>query len=787
MNSGIRKVFVTGASGFIGSHLVDRLVAGQYEVTVLLRPGSDLRFLPVDKIKICYGDIRDSAGVTEAMSGCDAVFHVAALASDWGRKKDFHEINVQGTRNVVRAAKEQRVKKVVLVSSIAVLGEEDEEKPKPEEAPYRPDMPYFLSAIFPSDMNYYRETKMLAEQEAVGIAGEGDLNLVVIRPVWVYGPREFHSGPYEFCRAVLQGMRVMPMGRTNRFHVIHVKDLVRGMLLALEKDLSGVHVFNMGNDRAPNIREYFNLYCRNLGIRPPVYLPLWVFYPSAVFLELMAKLLGAKEPFLLTRARVKMFYCHNVYATARAGDVLGFKQTVSLEQGVAETVRWWRQNGFLPIPYDRQRPLQQQFVVGFGRILLDVTMGLTIFLRYFVRLLKGAITLKQYAFFVKRMLLLSKVLGYNKAVKINNVYKIHLYLPAFPSRAFYKAIDKFLITDDATYPTTVVFSMTKACGYHCRHCYQKRDAGEDLPEADLLRLARDIQHAGISMFDIEGGEPLLKYERLLKLIGSLDSEREVWVNTTGHTLTYEKAWRLRQAGLFGVMVSLHHWEAEKHDEFVGFEGAFRIACKAIRIFADTGVTAVINCCPSREMIMDDGIKKILQLGRELGCSFVQVIHEKPAGGWLRRGNTLMDRELIARLCADHWRLNKARELRDFPSLSMQVFESSPEAFGCTAGGIERFYVNAHGEIQPCEFLNVSCGNVQEEPFSVIFDRMRAHFKKPCLSWLCNSEHGRIRRYIEEKKITAFPVTGEDALQLMEQFQNKEEVPLYKKMRLIEKV
>ena len=178
MNTKIKKIFITGASGFIGSHLLDSLIKEQYEVTVLLRPTSNLRFLPIKKVKVCYGDIREYENLKNFMKGCDTVFHVAALAADWGEKKDFYEINVIGAQNVINAANEQGIKRIVFISTNAVLGEEDEKNPKPETASYKPKMAYFLSNIFESDMNYYRETKMLAEKESIKIARENNLNLV---------------------------------------------------------------------------------------------------------------------------------------------------------------------------------------------------------------------------------------------------------------------------------------------------------------------------------------------------------------------------------------------------------------------------------------------------------------------------------------------------------------------------------------------------------------------------------------------------------------------------------
>lgn len=785
MNREIFRVFVTGGNGFIGSHLIDRLIAEGHKVTALVRKTSDLSFLPLDRVQLVEGDIRDFASIKKGMSDCDIIFHVAAFVADWGKEGDFYEINVEGVRNVLQAAKENSIKNVTLISTAGVLGEEDGHVAKPEEFPYSPKMPYFLSRFFESDMNHYRYTKMLAEKEAISFSKNNGINLTIIRPVWVYGPREFHAGPYEFCRSVAEGCRILPMGKNNKFHVIYVKDLIDAIIKAAEKKLIGINIFNIGNTEAPNIREYFNLFCKHLEIKTPFYIPFAIAYPLGIILEAVAKLKSACAPFLLTRARVKMFYCNNIYDVSKSRKILDFTSETSLDKGIRETVGWWKQNGYLRNT-KIEKELNQKYIIGMGRLFLDIHMGVTIFARYFFLLLLGKISLKQYLIFVKRILLLSKVLSYNKAVRINNVYKVHLYLPGFPSKAFYKAIDKFLILDEQTIPTTVVLSMTKACGYNCTHCYQKNDGGDDLSTEKLIKVAQEIQKVGVSMFDIEGGEPLLKFDRLLKLVQSLDDTNEIWINTTGHTLTYEKALKLKQVNLFGVMVSIHHWSYEGHDKFVGKKGAFAIAVSAIRTFERAGVNAVINCCPSLEMINGGGIEKMMELAKALNCSFVQFIHEKPAGAWLKRGNTLMDKELLAGLCKKHIDFNKKINFKNYPSASMQVFEASPIAFGCTAGGIERFYINAHGEVQPCEFLNVSFGNVQEEEFVEIYKRMRQSFKKPTLSWLCNTECAAITNYIVENNITSLPLKKEIAKKFIDNFDISREVPLYKRMKLCEK-
>ncbi|MFC1594594.1 radical SAM/SPASM domain-containing protein [Candidatus Omnitrophota bacterium] len=381
--------------------------------------------------------------------------------------------------------------------------------------------------------------------------------------------------------------------------------------------------------------------------------------------------------------------------------------------------------------------------------------------------------------------MLSKVFSHNKAVRIGSTYKIHLYLPAFPTHAFYNAIDKFLTLKAETIPITIVLSITKACSFTCEHCYQKNDAGEDLPLTTLISAAQEIQDLGISLFDIEGGEPLLRFKRLTTLLEHLDDRSELWINTTGHTLTAEMAQKLDEAGLYGAMISLHHWIPEKHDQFLGRPGSFKIACDAIKLFLKTGIATVINCCPSQEFIAEGGIEKMMDLGKQLNVSFIQMIHEKPAGGWLKRGNTLMDEKIIQMLCKQQATFNGSRAFSDYPSLSMQVFESSPKAFGCTAGGVERFYLNAHGEVQPCEFLNISFGNIQQEPFKKIYNRMRQTFHKPGLHWLCNTENDTIARFVKEHNITSFPIKKEYTNELLRSFKRGNNVKLYEEMKLYE--
>ena len=115
------RVFLTGATGFIGSHLIDRLVEDCYNLTALIRETSDLTFLPIDKITLHKGDLRDKNSLIDAMSDCNVVIHAGAMTSDWGDKKEFYDINVNGTKNVLEAAKSNGINQILFISSTEYL------------------------------------------------------------------------------------------------------------------------------------------------------------------------------------------------------------------------------------------------------------------------------------------------------------------------------------------------------------------------------------------------------------------------------------------------------------------------------------------------------------------------------------------------------------------------------------------------------------------------------------------------------------------------------------------
>ena len=230
------------------------------------------------------------------------------------------------------------------------------------------------------------------------------------------------------------------------------------------------------------------------------------------------------------------------------------------------------------------------------------------------------------------------------------------------------------------------------------------------------------------------------------------------------------------------MVSVHRPDAAGHDAFTGRAGSLAKARAALRLCSERGLFTAINCCPDPEMIDGRGLEQVIAMGRELGCSFVQVIHNKAAGRRLGELDPVAGNPTrLERLRRLHRIHNRAGEGADQPDLSVQVCEESRELFGCTAGGVDRFYLGAGGEVQPCEFLNISFGNVGEEDFETVYGRMRRAFPRPGCNWLCCTQAPFLARLIAERGRERTPLPWAVTRTFIDTWERGEETPLYRRL------
>ncbi|MFH1876187.1 MAG: radical SAM protein [Candidatus Omnitrophota bacterium] len=399
-------------------------------------------------------------------------------------------------------------------------------------------------------------------------------------------------------------------------------------------------------------------------------------------------------------------------------------------------------------------------VTGFRKPLFASRVKLYILFYYLPDVIKGKVSFRRYILFLKRLLYFLSKIYHNKFVGIGNAVRLGLYIPRFPSKAFFTACRKFMVFDAKLPCTTALISVTSACRFNCEHCYQKKDVGKDIDIDLTIAAVKQLQALGVAFFNIEGGEPFLVYDRLRKLCASIDQGAEIWVNATGDGMSIERLKELKSFGLTAIMFSLHSADPEKVNAFMKSDKAWDTLIQGIRLCHEVDVAVAFNSCLKRDDFYNGNFQKVMDKAKELGACLVQIIKPKPSGGWLESGVESfckVDLEKVKELV--HAYNNDAR-YKDYPSISAQIIEEDAAVFGCTAGGTDRFYINAKGDVQPCEFLNISFGNIAEEEFTIIYNRMRSFFTGPGECWLCEKYSPAILQLLKENKLETLPLDEE---------------------------
>ncbi len=341
------KILITGANGFIGHHLVRVFLEKGYEIRVLVRENSDLSLLKKFDIEYFYGDIRDTKSLKKALDGVDGLIHNASLVKDWGNYRDFYEINVNGTKNILEICKKNEIKKILITGTNSVYGEENNHIIKDERYKLDSHYKYSLDKIFPSKMNYYRDTKRMAKELINDYAIKNKMDIVIIEPVWVYGEGEVNGGFYQYIKSIKDGMKIMPGSKKNKFSVIYVRDLADIYLKLFEAENRGVESYLATNPDIKYMDEIYTTFCQKSSLNKPKYIKKGLIYPIAFLIEAFYTIFKIKNPPLLTRARINMFYDNIEYRGLKVEDKIGPIKYTSLEEGIEKTVNWYKEQGLI--------------------------------------------------------------------------------------------------------------------------------------------------------------------------------------------------------------------------------------------------------------------------------------------------------------------------------------------------------------------------------------------------------------------------------------------------------
>jgi nucleoside-diphosphate-sugar epimerase len=327
---------VTGASGLLGSHIVEKLIAMGEPVRALVRPSSDTRLLDQWGVEKVPGDVTDAQSLVEAFKGVRRVYHVAAQVGDWGPWERFVAVTIQGTANMLEAARRAKTERFLHVSSISAYGHPDgEAMVLDESAPLGVNL---------HKWSYYSRAKVEAEKLVWAAHNKGDVPVTVVKPSWLYGPRDRASMP-RLIRAIRAGKARLIGDGTNRLNLTYAGNEAEGCILAATSEKALGQAYNLSSDGTIRQREYINKIAERLGC-PPVTrtVPYGVARGAAFMMELFGHALGRKKPPLVTRYSVWLIGRKCFFSSEKARRELGWQATVGYDEGIRLAVDWCLKN-----------------------------------------------------------------------------------------------------------------------------------------------------------------------------------------------------------------------------------------------------------------------------------------------------------------------------------------------------------------------------------------------------------------------------------------------------------
>jgi nucleoside-diphosphate-sugar epimerase len=332
------KALVTGAAGFVGNHLVEMLVERGDEVRALVQPCQNtdcLRTLP--SVEVTYGDLTDPPSLKRAVQGVQLIYHIAAKTGPWGPEKAYQATNVQGLADLIFAAMEAGVHRIVHTSSITVYGHH-------LRGIVTEDHPYH------AENNPYSRTKIAGEKLIFRLVKEHRAPVVIVRPAWIYGPRDRASFA-RFVNLVASGKGWILGNGNNIVPVVYVRDVAQGLIKAGDAGDEAVgRAYNIADDRRVTQAEYLNTIADALKVpRISRKLPFSAIYFAGRSAEALWRVRAELAPALrlqqtpppLTTYGVTLLGGDQRFSINRARRELGYVPQIDVKRGVAEGVQWY--------------------------------------------------------------------------------------------------------------------------------------------------------------------------------------------------------------------------------------------------------------------------------------------------------------------------------------------------------------------------------------------------------------------------------------------------------------
>ncbi|MGK0406251.1 MAG: MoaA/NifB/PqqE/SkfB family radical SAM enzyme [Roseivirga sp.] len=316
----------------------------------------------------------------------------------------------------------------------------------------------------------------------------------------------------------------------------------------------------------------------------------------------------------------------------------------------------------------------------------------------------------------------------SKVAKVDNRYFWRLAASGFPSQASVKMheneINRLIPNGTRTGLRSLLFAITKKCSLNCEHCFEwdNLNKKQDLPVAEIIKIIHKYQDYGTTQMMLSGGEPMLRVNDIYKILAAAKPGTDFWIITSGLGLNTARAQQLKASGLTGVMVSLDHFEAAKHNEFRGFETAFDWASQAVANANEAGLVTTLSLCATKTFTTEENLRAYMILAKKWGVSFVQLIEPRATGRYLGK-DVLLEKNELDLLEKTYLEYNSSPQFKEFPIINYLGYHQ--RKVGCFGGGDRFFYIDTDGDAHLCPFCENKVGKAgrfsAEEMISLLGD------------------------------------------------------------------
>ncbi|MBI5116325.1 NAD-dependent epimerase/dehydratase family protein [Candidatus Poribacteria bacterium] len=329
------NTLVTGGTGFVGTHLVRKLLARGDKVRCLVRKSSNIGALKKMGVELAQGDISHYESLLEAARGVDVIYHCAALVGAAGpSRSEFYLANVEGTRNVLKACEKAGIKRLAHVSTQSVTFDFTDKYDADETTPF--------PAIY---KDFYSETKALAEREVMDASKKGRVRACAIRPTWVWGPGDMTILPTIVKLARRKQLFLINGGRAET-STSYVENVCDCLILAAQNDKVSGETFFVTDDERITAREFIEKTADAVGFtKPKISIPYGLAFASAAIAEKLHSLSGSKKEPLMSRYGIALTGRNLTFSCEKAKRMLGYRPAVNINEGMKRLSAWVKEIG----------------------------------------------------------------------------------------------------------------------------------------------------------------------------------------------------------------------------------------------------------------------------------------------------------------------------------------------------------------------------------------------------------------------------------------------------------